>query len=346
MADVLARTDEQRLMRETAARVFADPQQLERNLVASGLLALPFAESDGGLNPDDSDDRTALAIAFAAKGRAFATDTLLLQAALGGGLVAATATADRDAIIAGVIEGRERIAVGLHEPGARADLSHCAMRATRMADGWTLSGTKTLVLGAESATRLIVTAKVDERRAGVPEGIGLFRIDAMAAAAEGRRYRLRDGTSASDLVLTDLALPDAALAAGPDRAGAILERALAATRLCLAAEASGIIRSIVAVAARYASERQQFGQPIGAFQVIQHRLADMALLADQSAALAAQIALRSDDRVAIDRAYRAVADMGMTAAKAAIQLHGGYGMSEDLPCGRALRRMMTIALMF
>ena len=346
MVEFLARNDEQRLLDETVSRVFADPQSLERNLTQLGLLALPFAEVDGGLHQDESDERTDLAIAFAAKGRAYGIDTLLFQAVLGGGIAAAISTPDRADIVQGIIEGRERVAVGLHEPRARTDIYHCETQATRTANGWTIVGAKTLVFGAEGASRLIVLARIDERTEDPRAGLGLFLFNIEGPDAEWRHYRLRDGSPASDVTLTGVDVAEQALIAGPDTAPGIMDRILCLTKLCLAAEASGMMQAMLAGTATYVNERQQFGQAIGSFQVIQHRLADMAVLADQSSALVAKIAAGSADPVAIESAYRAIADMGMTAAKSAIQLHGGYGMTEDLPYGQALRRMMTIALLF
>jgi alkylation response protein AidB-like acyl-CoA dehydrogenase len=271
---------------------------------------------------------------------------LLLQAVLGGGLVASVSSLDREDILKGIIESRERIAVGLHEPRGRADVFNCETRAARAGDGWTIDGTKTLVLGAEGASRLIVLARIEDRGDDPRTGLGLFLCDAKSGNSEWRHYRLRDDTPASDVILKGVVLADEALIAGPDVVVGVLERVLAATRLCLAAEASGLMQSILSGTATYANQRQQFGQAIGAFQVIQHRLADLAVMADQSAALVSRIAKHTAIVADINTAYQSVAEMGMTAAKTAIQLHGGYGMTEDLPYGQALRRMMTIALLF
>ena len=346
MVELLFSTDEHRLLHDTVTRFFADPQQLERILADTGLLALPFACADGGLSEDGSDDLTDLAITFAAKGMAYGLDTLLFQAVLGGGLIARTSSPDRDAILRSIIEGRQRIAVGLLEPRGRADVFYCETRATRMDHGWTIDGIKTLVLGAEGASRLIVLARIEPCSDDPKAGLGLFQFDAKSGNIELRHYRLRDGTPASDVTLKGVALPDQSLIAGPDFVVDVLERTLAVTRLCLAAEASGLMHSILSGTAKYVNQRQQFGQAIGAFQVIQHRLADLAVMADQSAALVSRISKNSAAVVDINTAYHAVAEMGMTAAKTAIQLHGGYGMTEDLPYGHALRRMMTIALLF
>lgn len=346
MPDLLASTNEQRQLRATVVRVFSQPSQLGRDLVDSGLLALPFSVTDDGLHEPDSADWSDLAIAFAAKGEAYACDTQLFQAVLGGGLIAASALVDRAAIIAGIMAGTERIAVALHEPRARSDIHNCAATAQHDSSGWTLDGTKTLVLGAQDATRLLVLARSSAPSANKRDGLGLFLLDEATPGVSKREYHLRDGSPASDITLTGVRLPEAALIAAPDQVAVMLDHGLALARLCLAAEASGIMRAAVIGTAAYTAERKQFGQAIGAFQAVQHRLADMAVNADQAAAMVAAVARDVADVAAIGRAHRAVAQMGMATAKAAIQLHGGYGMTEDLPYGRALRRMMTISLLF
>lgn len=346
MADFLARTDEHRLLHETAVRVFADTAQLGGNLVDTGLLAVPFAQGDGGLRPDDSSDRTDLAIAFAAKGQSYAVDDLLIRAVLGGGIIAAASTDEKHDIVAGVIEGRERIAVALHEPLAQTDLYHCTTQARRTTHGWTLDGTKTLVLGAADASRMIVLARIGERTEDPRAGLALFLLDPATSGIASCHYQLRDGSFASDILLTGVGLGEAALIVAPENAADLLDRVVGICRLCLAAEASGLMQVVLAGTANYVSERKQFGQAIGSFPVIQHRLADMATLTDQAGALVAEVASKSDNSSAMIRAHRAVAEMGMTATKSAIQLHGGYGMTEDLPYGQALRRMMTVALLF
>lgn len=346
MSDLLARTGEQRLLLATATRVFSNPSELGRNLVDSGLLALPFCAADDGLHDPDSADWSDLAIAFAAKGEAYACDTQLFQAVLGGALIAASAVADRAAILTGVMAGTERIAIALHEPRARTDIYHCLTTAQQASTGWTLDGAKTLVLGAQDATRLIVLARIGASGSHKREGLGLFLLDPATPGVTNRHYHLRDGSPASDIALTGVWLPQSALIAAPDQAVVMLDHRIALARLCLAAEASGIMRAAVTGTAAYTAERKQFGQAIGAFQVVQHRLADMAVNADQAAAMVAVAAMNAADVAAIDRTHRTVGQMGMASTKAAIQLHGGYGMTEDLPYGRALRRMMTISLLF
>ena len=339
MVDALFRTDEQRLLADTAARLFAAPEGLAQRIAEVGLLALPIAERDGGLRADDATDGHALAIVFAAKGAAFAVETALFQAVHGGTMLAASQAAGARALLPAIAEGRARIAVALHEAGIWRDVFAGKACAERIGTGWRLDGTKTLALGGGEASHLLVLARTGD-------GPALFLLDRATTGLELLSYVLRDGTPAADVHLHGLTVdPDALVLAGQAAASGV-ESAAALARLCLAAEAAGLMRAAVDGTIRYTAERQQFGKPIGSFQVIQHRLADMAVATDQAAALVAQMAADVTDNAAIARAHRAIGELGMTTLKAAIQLHGGYGMTEDLPYGRALRRMMTISALF
>ena len=340
MLDALTRTDEHRLLAETAARLFASKDNMASKVVEAGLLALPFAERDGGLRPDDSIDGTDLAVVFAAKGYAYAEETTLPQAALGGTILAASAVGA--ALLPKVIEGRVRIATGLHEVGTRCDLLSCATRAERIDGGWELNGVKTLALGGDTATHCLILAQTAEG-AGVPaQGTAFFFLDRATPGLEIKAYTLRDRTPAADLHMASLRVSDDALLLGTNQASEALERANTLFRLCLTAEAAGLMQAAVDGTVRYTAEREQFGKPVGSFQVVQHKLSDMAVSADQAIALTARAAHDTTDAAAIILAHRAVAEFGMTTLKAAIQLHGGYGMTEDLPYGQALRRMMVI----
>jgi alkylation response protein AidB-like acyl-CoA dehydrogenase len=340
MTDLLICSEEQQMLGDLAVRVFAGQGNSSSALAESGLLALAFSEADGGMgNGGDCSD---LAIAFAAQGHAFAADPLLLQAVLGGGLIAAGAHGDRAAMISGIMTGTERVAAALLEPGCRSNVTLCETAATRTADGWRIDGCKTMVLGASESTRIVLTARI----AGEGPGLALFLADPAGPGIKYRNYTLRDGTPASDLTFIGAELPAAALILGAAQAPAALDRVMALAQLCLAAEASGIAGAALSATGAYVDQRQQFGKAIGSFQVIQHRLADMAVLSDQTAALVAEAAAHGNNSKLSRGTHRIVAEMGLSVAKSAIQLHGGYGMTEDLPFGRALRRMMTIALLF
>ena len=340
MPNALTRTDEHRLLAETAARLFASTDNVASKVADAGLLALPFAEGDGGLRPDDSADGTDLAIVCAAKGHAYAEETALLQAVLGGTILAASAVGH--AMLPAIMEGRVRIATGLHEVRTRRDFVSCATRAERVGGGWKLNGVKTLALGGDAATHLLIMAQTAEAAGSPAQGAAFFLLDRATPGLDVKAYALRDRTPAADLHMTNLTVGDEALILGDNHAADALGRAVNLFRLCLVAEAAGLMGAAVEATVRYTDDRQQFGKPIGSFQVVQHKLSDMAVAADQAIALVARAMRDTSDGTAIASAHRAVAELGMTTLKAAIQLHGGYGMTEDLPYGQALRRMMVI----
>lgn len=343
MLEIGIRSEEDRILAGSLERVLAasaDPAAGIRDL---GLLALALPLSSGGLRADDAADAHELALVFAALGRGFVHDLALLQAVLGGGLLARCAPGDHHGTISAVIAGHQSIATALHEPGSRTDLFHGGTRATRHSRGWQLEGAKTLVLGGTSVSHILVLARLAD--AG-PDDFALFLIDPAHEGAALSGYRLRDGTEAADLTLRGCIVAPEAMIAEGSAAREAIETQLALVRLCLVAEAAGLAQAVVQATSAYTAQRQQFGKPIGSFQVVQHRLADMAVAADQIAALIGETAADTANHNAITRAHRTAADLGMMVAKAGIQLHGGYGMTEDLPLGRALHRMMTIALLF
>lgn len=335
MLEGLTHGDEGRLLAETAMRVFALAGDPYARVAEAGLLALPFRESEGGFRPDAGHDLSSLAIAFAAKGAQFAVEDSLLRVTLAGTLLAA-ASPD---VVEQLVSGTMRPAAALHEPGGRSGLVRCSTVGARTDDGWLVTGTKTLSLGAGDATHFLVLASTEDGRA-------IFLVDGSTPGIAVRQYGLRDGSTAADISLQACALPERARVLVGEAAEATLDEAIGAARVALTAEAAGMMRAAVERTVAYTSEREQFGKPIGTFQVLQHRMADMAIAADQAAAMAVMIAHDGSDREKVAQISKAVAELGISTFKSCIQLHGGYGMTEDLPFGLGLRRMLTIALLF
>lgn len=331
MTNPIIATDEQQLLADSIARSC----EAGRNLADLGLTALPFEEGCGGVRTGDAPGLRELAVAFHALGQALGHDPALTMATLGGSLIADSQWTGRDTLIADVIGGKARIAAALHEPGARANWLSGQLLAHKTDRGWRLDGIKTLVLGADHATHFAVLAA----------GGGLFCVPADRPGLSLRPYKLRDGSSAADITFTECHVDADRCVCMPDQAADGITRPRATMQLALAAEAAGISRAVTAASAHYLSERRQFGVPLASFQVLQHRLADMAVSADQCEALVAANCDDIADQAAMSRMHRAVCTLALSNAKAAIQLHGGYGMTEDFKVGRALRRVMTLAVL-
>ncbi|KTE33746.1 MULTISPECIES: acyl-CoA dehydrogenase family protein [unclassified Sphingopyxis] len=232
------------------------------------------------------------------------------------------------------------------EPGVRFDFADIAAQARREGDGWRLDGTKAVVGWAAEAEAIIVAAHADG------DGLSLFRID--PARTDGLRlspYPTIDGHPAADLVFENHALPADALIGREGGALALLEQARDRALALLAAEAVGLLDSLLEQTIAYTGQRRQFGQPIAAFQALQHRMVDMYLeceLAHSSAWLAVEAMSEAPATRAraVSSAMVNIARASRFVGQQAIQLHGGMGMTDELPVGHYVKRAMAIEVLW
>jgi alkylation response protein AidB-like acyl-CoA dehydrogenase len=295
-----------------------------RALVDAGALGLPFAEARGGLGLPPRDGFAVLEVLGA---RAIALP--YLECVLLAGTLLDRAGDEAAAHwLPRVAAGDAKLAfawIDDREP-ARARID---------AAGWRLSGGKLLVTGAAEADAVIVTAET-------ADGPAAFLIAREALAMKA--YPTIDGRRAADLLLDDVTIPgDARLATEADDIAEILDLGTAA----VAAEAAAIMARLVADTRDYCVQREQFGKAISSFQVIQHRLVDMHIEARRAAAAAAL----ATDALNLDTAERAkaisaanvtIADAGRFIGQNAVQLHGGMGMTEELPVSALFKRLTVI----
>lgn len=322
-------------------------------MAEAGWLMLPFAEADGGLQADGRSGLGDCVCLFEILGEGLVVEPVLTSTIIAGGLIAASpASQQRSDLIEAIMAGSSPVGVALHEPRARHDIWHCAVRASKTAGGWTLQGIKSLAHGAAAADTLLVLARIDGEPGSGGDGLGLFVVPADGAGVTVTPYRLRDDHWAADIALDGAVLGEDALLIGPGAAAPALVRVIDTARLMLAAEATGIMRRLCLATQHYTSERKQFGTALASFQVLQHRMVDMQVAFDQARSLVYE-AVTHDLTGNIEgmtraarNAYRAVSEDGVEVGKQAIQLHGGMGMSEELPLGRALRRLLAIRQAF
>ena len=162
-------------------------------------------------------------------------------------------------------------------------------------------------------------------------------------------YRTIDDRRAADLVFDGLRLPAAALIA--EDAWATLARARDEGAAAVCAEAVGAMRTVLADTVEYCKQRQQFGAPIGSFQVLQHRMVDMYMEVEQSVAAAylATLNLDAEPHVRARAVSAAKATVGRAArfvGQNAVQLHGGMGMTEELAIGHYFKRLTALQFEF
>jgi alkylation response protein AidB-like acyl-CoA dehydrogenase len=303
-----------------------------------GLLGLPFDEAYGGAGMGPAE----LSVVMECFGRALVLEPYLATVVLGAQLVARAGSPEqKSAILPRVAAGDLLLAFAHTESGARWSSTDIATVAAPADGGWTLTGQKIAVLGADSADRIVVTAKT-------PSGeIGLFLVD--GAGARRAPYAFQDGLRGADVLLQ--ATPAEAL--GTTLAGAdALESVLDIATAVVCAEAVGAMERMLWLTVEYLKTRVQFGQPISTNQALQHRAADMFVALEQarSMALLARLALAGDDVAERRRTVRAAkiqVDLSSRhIGQEAVQLHGGIGMTWEYPVGHYLKRAAVIARTF
>src|SRR5690606_18029137 len=219
----------------------------------------------------------------------------------------------------------EAIAVLAHGEGDGWD-APLATTASAEGDGWRLQGRKACVYHAPMARWLLATARCDD-------GMGVFVVEREAEGVDLRTVRTLDGQRAADIEL-DVRLP-AAARLGTGDAAAALEHALDRGIAALCADALGVLDRILAATVQYARDRVQFGTPIGRFQALQHRMADMYMQVEQARSMTyrATSACLQDDpdarRAAVSAAKVIVGQAARRVGLEAVQLHGGMGMTDE-----------------
>jgi alkylation response protein AidB-like acyl-CoA dehydrogenase len=303
-----------------------------REYAALGWLALPLPEAHGGFG----DDPRALAALMEYTGSALALEPILASSVLCGRLLARCRNASATRSLEGVATG-ERIFAFAHTESADEGVS-CDVSAS-----WRngrLSGAKSVVLHGDAAGHLIVTAKHSGTGA-----LAFCCVDAASPGVAATRYRLVDGRGAASFAFENA---DAELLDVGDAPAAVLEAVLDDARLALCAETLGAVVALNAATSEYLKTRTQFGRPIGSNQALQHRMVDLHILQEELRAVidAAQRAWGdpgAERTRAIGAAAAHAATVGRQAAHEAVQMHGGMGITSELPVSHYFKRLMVTA---
>jgi alkylation response protein AidB-like acyl-CoA dehydrogenase len=313
-----------------------------------GLLALPFPEEYGGLNGGPVD----VMAVMEQVGQGLLLEPYLSTVVLCGGILRdAASPAVKSAILPQIAAGEVKLALAAYEAAGRYELAHVATTAVPEGGGWRLSGRKSVVLDAPSADCFLVSA----RSSGAPgerTGISLFLVPRAAGGLKVLPYATQSGARAGDLELTDTRVAGAALLGEPGQALAALERGVDAAIAALCAEACGIVTALNQATLAYLKSRKQFGVPIGVFQALQHRMADMYIAAEQirSMTIIAAVSTGNTDARARGRAIAAAkAYIGQAArfvGQQAVQLHGAMGVVDDLIVSHYFKRLTMIDMTF
>jgi alkylation response protein AidB-like acyl-CoA dehydrogenase len=299
---------------------------------------MAVSSARGGLGSS----RVDLMLAMEALGRGLVAEPVLDVAIVAAGMLDDAANAaQQDIVLAELMDGKVLVALAHAEREARYNLGHVGTLARPADDGFCLDGNKTAVLAGGAADRLIVSARYAEGSAG----IGFWLVLADAPGLDRRTYRVADGAVAAEISLRGVRVTAAdRLAGGLER----LHPVVATARLAAAAEMLGLMTLLFDQTLAHVKTRRQFGQPLGAFQVIQHRMTDAYVLVDQARSQVMRAALSPDAgfAAAAAGAKALVGDAALAVAHMAVQMHGGMGITDELSIGHALKRIRVLALTF
>ncbi len=347
-----ALNDDRRMLSETLERFLADNYDIEKRhgfammdggfsqdmwqqFAELGVIGALFSEKAGGFGGEGAD----LMVVFEALGRHLVVEPFLPT--LLGGTVLANAGGN-DKLIENIIAGEALIALTHGEPTSRYELSSVSTSAKQTGDEWVITGDKSVVLGGGSATHLVVSARTsgDDNS---EDGISLFLIEKRQGFTT-RNYSTLDGYGAAEISLENA---KGVLLGQEDKGFALIEQAYASGITAISAEALGAMHVATELTVEYTKQRKQFGVPIGKFQALQHRMADVLIELEQmrSSVMNAAGNLNAE-RTLREREASAckylVGTIGRQVAEEAIQIHGGMGMTWEYAVGHFAKHIIMI----
>ena len=308
------------------------------NLFAEqGWLSMPFSEQSGGLGFGPIE----LSILFEEFGKALVIEPYLSTVVLSGTLLDKSTFSEKNGLIEKICTGSIHISLAY----AEVDKGYDYLNPTTTLDSKViLNGTKTLVLNGSNAEKIITTCNNDET-------LNIVILDANTSGVSINSFSTVDGQSCSEISFENVKLDKSNIVATGNDAKNLLKETINLATLCICAEAVGCMESCYHKTLEYTKGREQFGQPISGFQVLQHRMVDMFIESELAKSLLIKAMLevnnRSDDmykHVSALKSY--VGKSGKLSAKEAVQLHGGMGVSEEMMIGHYLKKMISVDALF
>ena len=357
--------DEQRLIKDSVERLLADRYGFEQRKAHGasdkgwsadmwaqyaelGLLAMPFSADDGGMDQGP----VGTMIVMEAFGRALALEPYLATVVLGGGFLRNGAnSAQKAELIPQIADGSLTLAFAQTERHSRYDLADVTTTARQDGASFVLDGAKSVVVHGDSADKLIVTARVAGDRRD-RSGIGVFLVDGNAPGVSRRGYPTQDGQRAAEVLLEGVRVDADWVIGDPENGLPLIEQVSDEAIAALCAEAVGTMSVMHETTVDYLKTRKQFGVPIGDFQVLQHRAADMFLMLEQARSMALLATMMTTEQNEAERrrsiagAKVQIGRSGRFVGQQAVQLHGGVGMTMELAVGHYFKRVTMIDTAF
>ena len=314
-------------------------------LAELGLFMAPFSEEDGGLGGGPIDAM----VVMEEFGKGLVVEPFIPSVVCGGGFLKhAGSAAQKEEHLQAIMGGASTFAFAYAEPRGRYNLADLETTAKKDGAGYVLNGHKAVVVGAPWADKLIVTARTggDRRDTG---GISVFIVDKGADGVTTRDYPTVDGRRASEVHLENVAVGADSLIGGEGDALSLIEQVVDEATAAACAEAVGAMGVAHQMTVEYSRQRKQFGTPIGKFQVLQHRMVDMFMEHEQSISMTYMATLKlGEDAVeqkkAVSAAKVRIGQSGRFVGQGSIQIHGGKGLTPDLPLAELFNYARQIRL--
>ncbi len=358
-------SDEQRQLREVVERYLTDRYDFDRyrtikasaagwdaavwrDLADLGVLGINVPTAHGGLGFGPLETLAMLG----ACGSSLLLEPLIGSAVIGTAVLRAFAKdAAAGEMLSRMATGDEIAVLAHFESDARFESQWVTTRARRAGDRYILDGHKGVVMHAGAANTLLVSART-AGEAGDAAGVTLFRVPRETPGVTLDAYPTIDGRRAADVYFKGVEVPIGHQLGAEGAALTAIEAALDLGLAALCAEAVGVMQALVDATVEYVRQRQQFGVPIGRFQALQHRIADMLIHLEQARSMSYLAALRCTDEVVAERrravsaAKAVIGQAGRYIGQQAVQLHGGMGMTDELKVSHWFKRLTAADLMF
>ncbi len=357
-------TAEQDMLRDTVARLIREQYDFEtRRKVAKseagwrpkmwaqfaelGLLGASFPEADGGFGGGPVEAM----IISEEFGKGLVIEPYLQTVVIGGGFLRhGGSAAQKEENLPALIGGERIYAFACSEPKSRFDLNDVSTTAKKDGKGFTLNGHKAVVIGSPFASHLIVTARTSGGQRDT-SGVTVFLVPKNAKGISTRDYPTVDGLRASEVYFENVSVGADAVIGEVDGGFPLVEKVVDEAIAALCAEAVGCFKVLNEATLQYSKTRKQFGQPIGNFQVLQHRMVDMFMAAEQSISMTYMVTLKLDEpdrqrKLAASGAKVQIGKAGKLISQDAVQIHGGMGMTDELNVGHFFKRVTMIESQF
>lgn len=359
-------TEEQQMLQDSVQKFVQNNYDFEtrRSLVESdkgyseenwqlfaelGWLTVPFSEEDGGFGGSAVD----LMVMMNEFGKAMLVEPFLPTAVMGGGLIAELGSAEQKAAyLPALMEGKLQLACAISEAGSRFNLANVATSATTEGDEVVINGSKIAVLNGSNADKLLVVAR-NSGAVAEAEGISVYLVDPSADGVSIRAFTNVDGQKSSNIDFTDVKVAASDCLGSVGSALPALEMVVDRAALAISGEAVGAMEVLLGKTVEYSKTRKQFGVPIGSFQALQHRMADMFIQGQLAHSIVVMAAMNLDTDLSAAEKAKAVSAAKSRVGKAlrkvgqeAVQIHGGIGVTDELDVGHYFKRLTAIELSF